>query len=133
MIGEVISKKPSETLNLGIRGLEVTSKPPPNGHPSKQQPFLMLLDYRLITAIVAGKEILYYNSRQTSSGCKWIRTSAQTPMVNKQEMLVQAAEMLICKKPCDNVRDSHADMKNCYSPIMMERFGRGVVNELAGE
>ncbi|KAG8250481.1 hypothetical protein J6590_100651 [Homalodisca vitripennis] len=37
--------------------------------------------------IVAGKEVLYYNSRQTSSGCKWIRTSAQTPMVNKQEML----------------------------------------------
>ncbi|KAG8279767.1 hypothetical protein J6590_097727 [Homalodisca vitripennis] len=29
--------------------------------------------------------------------------------------------------------DSHADMENCYSPIMMERFGRGVVNELAGE
>ncbi|KAG8304719.1 hypothetical protein J6590_087087 [Homalodisca vitripennis] len=70
--------------------------------------------------MVAGKEVLYYNSRQTSSGCKWIRTSAQTPMVNKQEML-------IIKKPCDNVRGSHADMKIWYSSIMMERFGRGVV------
>ncbi|KAG8284812.1 hypothetical protein J6590_094472 [Homalodisca vitripennis] len=36
---------------------------------------------------VAGKEVLYYNSIQTSSRCNWIRTSAQTPMVNKQEML----------------------------------------------
>ncbi|KAG8295099.1 hypothetical protein J6590_088029 [Homalodisca vitripennis] len=35
--------------------------------------------------------------------------------------------MLIYKKPCDDVRGSHADMKNWYSPIMMERFGRGVV------
>ncbi|KAG8321210.1 hypothetical protein J6590_051486, partial [Homalodisca vitripennis] len=34
--------------------------------------------------IVAGKDVLYYNSRQTSSGCKWIRTPAQTPMMNKQ-------------------------------------------------
>ncbi|KAG8300597.1 hypothetical protein J6590_072773 [Homalodisca vitripennis] len=31
------------------------------------------------------------------------------------------------KKPCDDVRGSHADMKNWHSPIMMERFGRGVV------
>ncbi|KAG8254980.1 hypothetical protein J6590_103636 [Homalodisca vitripennis] len=28
-------------------------------------------------------------------------------------------------KSCDDVRDNHADMKNWYSPIMMERFGRG--------
>ncbi|KAG8308585.1 hypothetical protein J6590_106232 [Homalodisca vitripennis] len=42
---------------------------------------------RQAETIVAGKEVLYYNSRLTSSGCKWIRTSAQTPMVNKQEML----------------------------------------------
>ncbi|KAG8287022.1 hypothetical protein J6590_046997 [Homalodisca vitripennis] len=40
----------------------------------------------LADKVVAGKEVLYYNSRQTSSGCKWIRTSAQTPMVNKREM-----------------------------------------------
>ncbi|KAG8297656.1 hypothetical protein J6590_031697 [Homalodisca vitripennis] len=46
-----------------------------------------LAKYRIDVQIVAGKEVLYYNSRQTSSRCKWIRTSAQTPMVNKQEML----------------------------------------------
>ncbi|KAG8310976.1 hypothetical protein J6590_052620 [Homalodisca vitripennis] len=36
-------------------------------------------------------------------------------------------------KPCDDVRDSHADMKHWYSQIMMERFGIGeVIGELAG-
>ncbi|KAG8247615.1 hypothetical protein J6590_057172 [Homalodisca vitripennis] len=29
--------------------------------------------------------------------------------------------------PFSKETDSHADMKNWYSPIMMERFGRGVV------
>ncbi|KAG8254186.1 hypothetical protein J6590_015072 [Homalodisca vitripennis] len=29
--------------------------------------------------------------------------------------------------------DSHADMKNWYSPIMMERFGRGVVISWRGQ
>ncbi|KAG8321466.1 hypothetical protein J6590_046642 [Homalodisca vitripennis] len=43
---------------------------------------------RINVQIVAGKEVLHYNSKQTSSGCKWIRTSAQTPIMNKQEMLI---------------------------------------------
>ncbi|KAG8314457.1 hypothetical protein J6590_092606 [Homalodisca vitripennis] len=40
--------------------------------------------------------------------------------------------MLISKKSCDDVRDSHADMKNWYSPIMMEKFGIGVVRRAGG-
>ncbi|KAG8329356.1 hypothetical protein J6590_088264 [Homalodisca vitripennis] len=65
--------------------------------------FYAALGTKFVTEVhTAGKKLAIYSGKieraqQTYSGCNWIRTSAQTPMMNKQEMLVDAAEMLISK------------------------------------